>query len=536
MTSTGIQQTFQLAMRHHQEGRLPEAEVIYRQILQTRPDHAGALHHLGQIAGQAGAYGKAVELIGRAIEADDRVAEFHCNLAEAYRATGRLDQAGDSYHRALDLDANQAHAHFGLAGVLSERNRLDEAEDSLHRGLALRPRTAMAYCMLGDIYRRRGRAEKAVEHLQRAVTLEPGLTLAHNNLGSLLQRIGRLDQAVDAYHSAICIDPHQVDLHTNLGHALKELDRLDEAVATYRAALALDEGFAEAHFGLANALRDQGKKSEAAVAYERAIALNPGFTEAYSAYGVLLNELGRSEEAIARFHRALSLEPRHVRSCANLGLALRVEGRGDEADAFFDYDRLVQHRRFDRVAGWDGLDAFNAALAEYIYGRADLMRDRPSVATKGGSQTGNILLDDHPVTRTLLSMMQGLYQDYLETAIAGDTDPYFDAPPASWLIKANAVVLNSNGYQEPHIHPVGYCSGVYYVRIPEPVRTALDSENGYIRFGKAGPGEPPPGGRRVTIKPEAGLMLIFPSYFWHGTIPFESGEDRISVAFDVEPC
>ncbi len=536
MTSTGIGQAFQLAMRNHQEGRLQEAAAGYRQVLQVQPDHAGALHYMGLIAGQLGEVARAVDLFRRAIKADDQVPEFHCSLAEAYRATDRQDEAIESYRQALDLNGELPNVHFGLADLLSQRDSLDEAEDALRQGLALQPRAAMAHCMLGDIYRRRGRVEEAVEHLNRAVSLDPDLALAHSNLGSMLRGAGRLDAAAEAYRNAIRINRDQAELQTNLGHVLKELDRLDEALTVYREALALDDGFAEAHFGLANALRDQGEKAAASAAYERAIARDPGFTEAHAALGVLMTELGRPADAIGQFHRALALEPRHVRSYANLGLALQAQGQWDRVDALFDYDRLVRRRRFDRPQGWNNPGDFNAALADYIYRRGDLMRDRPSVATKGGSQTGNIMIDDHPVIRTLSAMMQQMYRDYLETAAAGAADRYFDEAPAAWSIKANAVVLNANGYQDPHIHPVAYCSGVYYVRIPESVRTAVDSQAGHLRFGKAVSGEPRPGGRRVTVKPEEGLMVAFPSYFWHGTIPFQSDEDRICVAFDVEPC
>ncbi|MFQ6018117.1 MAG: putative 2OG-Fe(II) oxygenase, partial [Kiloniellaceae bacterium] len=36
-------------------------------------------------------------------------------------------------------------------------------------------------------------------------------------------------------------------------------------------------------------------------------------------------------------------------------------------------------------------------------------------------------------------------------------------------------------------------------------------------------------------QPEEGLMLLFPSYFYHRTIKFETAETRISIAFDVVP-
>ena len=38
-----------------------------------------------------------------------------------------------------------------------------------------------------------------------------------------------------------------------------------------------------------------------------------------------------------------------------------------------------------------------------------------------------------------------------------------------------------------------------------------------------------------TIRPEAGVMYLFPSYFWHGVVPFEGERERICVAFDVIP-
>jgi hypothetical protein len=38
-----------------------------------------------------------------------------------------------------------------------------------------------------------------------------------------------------------------------------------------------------------------------------------------------------------------------------------------------------------------------------------------------------------------------------------------------------------------------------------------------------------------TIRPEEGMLVLFPSYFYHRTIPFESTEERISIAFDAVP-
>jgi hypothetical protein len=54
-------------------------------------------------------------------------------------------------------------------------------------------------------------------------------------------------------------------------------------------------------------------------------------------------------------------------------------------------------------------------------------------------------------------------------------------------------------------------------------------------------GEPPTelglglGPRRI-IKPRAGRLVLFPSYLWHGTLPFTDDAPRMTVAFDVVPA
>jgi protein O-GlcNAc transferase len=68
-----IPQALALALQHHQAGRLQAAEQIYRQILQTQPNHAEAIHFLGVIAHQVGQHETAMEYISRAIALNGNV-------------------------------------------------------------------------------------------------------------------------------------------------------------------------------------------------------------------------------------------------------------------------------------------------------------------------------------------------------------------------------------------------------------------------------------------------------------------------------
>ena len=74
-------------------------------------------------------------------------------------------------------------------------------------------------------------------------------------------------------------------------------------------------------------------------------------------------------------------------------------------------------------------------------------------------------------------------------------------------------------------------SGVYYALLPE------EGEPGAIEFGRPKPpfsaGFTP---EVALIRPQAGLLVLFPSFFWHRTLPFAGGGKRVSIAFDLIPA
>jgi predicted Zn-dependent protease len=84
-----IEKAFANAVQQHQAGQLPQAEVIYRQILAQQPKHAGALHGLGVIAHQTGRLDIAVSLIRKAIARQPNWPEAYSNLGRNIEAAYR---------------------------------------------------------------------------------------------------------------------------------------------------------------------------------------------------------------------------------------------------------------------------------------------------------------------------------------------------------------------------------------------------------------------------------------------------------------
>jgi predicted O-linked N-acetylglucosamine transferase (SPINDLY family) len=252
-----IDEAMQMALGHHQAGRLAEAETLYRLALEQYPEHAGALHLLGVLACQAGRLDDAVDLIGRAIAVEPGVAAYHSNRAEVCRRAGRWDDAIAGFQRAIALDGNVAQTHANLAGALWGAGRLDEAIAAARQAIALEPDCSDAYANLGNALKDQRRFDEAIAALERAVAIRPDFALAYNNLGCALIERGDPEAAAAVLGRAIALAPEMAEAHSNLGNALKDTGRLDEAVACYRRALALKPDLAMAASCLLYALHFQ---------------------------------------------------------------------------------------------------------------------------------------------------------------------------------------------------------------------------------------------------------------------------------------
>jgi len=119
------EQRFAEALTLHQRGELAEAERLYRQVIARQPDHLDALNLLGVLALQSGRNQEAIDLIARALAKNDRVADFHNNIAEAYRRCGRFDDAAAHFTKATELEPTFVAAHQNLAATLRAQEKWD---------------------------------------------------------------------------------------------------------------------------------------------------------------------------------------------------------------------------------------------------------------------------------------------------------------------------------------------------------------------------------------------------------------------------
>ena len=215
-----IPQAFELAFQHHSAGRTADAEALYRQILAIDPNHAGALHHLGIIAQQAGRHDLAVDYIRRAMVLDPYNPAAYSNLGEAYRNLGQLDEALDAYRRALEIKPDLPEAYNNLGATLTELGRMEEAMTAYSDALRVRPDFAAAHYGLGVALAGLGQLDEAMAAYRRALELRPGYLNARNNLAAALTGQGRVREAIAEYRRALELNPGHAWVHSNLAYTL----------------------------------------------------------------------------------------------------------------------------------------------------------------------------------------------------------------------------------------------------------------------------------------------------------------------------
>lgn len=132
-----IQELLATGAEHHQAGRLREAEIIYRQVLQTQPNDPDALHLLGAIANAAGQRESALDLIGRAVRVSPNVAQFRDSLGKTLFALGRFSQAETAFRNCLKSEAATPERYGNLGDALREQGRYEDAASFYQQAIAL---------------------------------------------------------------------------------------------------------------------------------------------------------------------------------------------------------------------------------------------------------------------------------------------------------------------------------------------------------------------------------------------------------------
>ena len=268
-----MQAPFQQAFALHQEGRLADAESLYRAVLAREPAHFNALHLLGVVLHQGGRHAAGVELIEQAIAISPEHAALHLNHGAALVALKEYECAVASYDRALDLNPDYAEALSNRGTALRELGRYAAALESYDRALQVRPHYPEALSNRGVALQNMKQLDAALESYDRALRLAPDYPEALSNRGVLLAELHRPEEALRSFEQAFRLKPSYAQAFYNHGNVLRELKRWTDALASYRRALTLNPDYAECLYNCAALLREMELHEDAARVYAKLLTL-----------------------------------------------------------------------------------------------------------------------------------------------------------------------------------------------------------------------------------------------------------------------
>ena len=297
-----IDQALQQAVAAHKEGKLQDAERLYRSVLQAQPEHPDANHNLGVLAAAVDRPLESIALFKVAVQANPKIEQFWLSYidalikAELFNEAKKVLAAGErsgvsaeklvTFHKQLQVNVSRDANKAAKKQTLSEkRKRLAEKKKSKKRkaqgaSSGTEPSQDQLNHLVGHY--QAGRLEDA-ETLARSLTQKcPNHPFAWKTLGLVFKQTGRLNESLLSMEESVELSPQDAESHSNLGVTLKELGRLDDAEASYRKAIALKPDYAEAHYNLGNTLKELGRLDDAEASFRKAIALKPDYAEAHS--------------------------------------------------------------------------------------------------------------------------------------------------------------------------------------------------------------------------------------------------------------
>ena len=339
-SSAGPSNKEQQAVALINQGKLQEAEAIYRELISEGTSNHIVYGNLAALCGIQGRLDELIDLFNKAIEIKPNYPDAHYNLGVALKKQGDLTAAIISYNKALQLKPNFPDTHYNLGNALQEQGDLTAAITSYNKALQLKPNFPDAHNNLGNALQEQGDLTAAITSYNKALQLKPNYPEAHNNLGNTLQKQGDLTAAITSYNKALELKPNFPDAHNNLGNTLKKQGDLTAAIASCNKALQLKPNYPEAHYNLGNALQEQGDLTTAITSYNKALQLKPNYPEAHNNLGNALQEQGDLTAAITSYNKALQLKPNYPEAHNNLGNALQE--KGDLTAAITSHNNALQ--------------------------------------------------------------------------------------------------------------------------------------------------------------------------------------------------
>ena len=450
--------------------------------------------------------------------------------------SGRIHEAENSFRAAIKLQPSSSEAIFNLIKLLHMSHRYQEviqlfkkfSSDQPIQDLPQQIVNIIGECAAND--KDLNLACEIFSLLHDSFPLSIEITCQFSNK---LIKSGQLGKAKFILDQTILLSPNNPNLLTQLAIVESELGNSDRAEAIH---LRLVQNFPDhflSNFNYALFLSMIGRNDDSYKFLNRCLQIVPDAPEALAAMKKLpsnknsllahiyeLIESKMYDEAVLELQSAKSTIDPIFYWAAISDIPAPASSTIEDISLVSPFDQIEILNLFNDS---DEKYSFLAVIKDYIMSQESLIWDRAGKPTRFGKQSHEILNgsnDQH--INDLSRRLKRHILDYMNTRpflaqIASQKNIQYEL--SGW-----AVSLANGGYQKRHIHPEAIVSGVFYIKLSDESRSDNQIQ-GNLSF--------PSSHCSRMITPKEGMVVLFPSYLPHETIPLVKDHERVCIAFNL---
>ena len=553
-----IKETFLMAVKSHQKNDLLLAESLYNEVLKYDPNHIDA----------------------------------HNNLGLLLMGLDKIHKAKYYFEKAIKINPKHSHLHNNLGTIFLKLKENQKAIDSFQKAIEITPNNINSYNNLGDTFRELMEYHKAIICYEKVIQLKPDLISAHYNLGIIYQILKEDQKAINCYEEIIKINPNHGKANSNLGTMFKVLDKIHKAKNHFEKAIEINSNDSASQNNLGVVFNELAEYKKARTCFEKAIEIKPNFVNAHLNLASIYVQIGDDTKAEKQYEKVINLDPNHLEAQYKLGLTLHSTQQYkkaakhlrlidykksksyllsclfnlDEQFAFFkELDNLINNGVTNPIVGSLALRAeikyglkkknlfckeplkhvlmtdlkhkcdfkfFFVDAANAILNESQIPTKKQDLLTNGHQTAGNLF----DIRSDLINKIKDILLLEIEKYRINFKDSeegLIKNWPSDYLIQGWLVSMKSGGNLSPHIHDFGWLSGSVYINVPPKLKK--DNGNLVLCIEDKKNKENENNNLKKNLDVVTGSMCLFPSSLLHYTIPFESKEDRVVLAFDVIP-
>ncbi|HAD49456.1 MAG TPA: hypothetical protein DCF92_11820 [Idiomarina sp.] len=516
--------------------QLRAAKRYYLQALQLDSSLVDAWYNLASVHYQSRDYLAAAHAAEKAVSQKPDYLKAYLLKGRAELDYKLFDAAEKTIRTALKRWPDEPTLLFNLALVYRYIEHTVEAR-KIYAELKGRFNEPQRLFQLGCLAYDDGDYEQAEKILREVLELQNDFVPAHEALNKLYWEHGNNELFLQSFNQALSRQPDSLAL------AYSYLSHLYRAQQEQQANALLDEflqRFGEVHSLLhlkGGALLRAGDWQQAEVCYDKTLQQQPRHPRYLIDQANLYLRQQRYQEALALLDRAHENQPLDQEVHAYKGLCWKLSGDTQKFDYLNDYQRYVKVGFLPTPDGYDSLEQFWDVLTQRIRELHKTKHQPLDQSVRGGTQTvGSLLAMDDPVINAYKQSLTRYIDDYLASLPDDKTHPVTARKTGSYHFSGSwSVKLFKTGFHTNHVHPEGWLSMCTYLSVPEQVSADDPDKKGWIKFGETSLGLEGKEQIDKAVCPQPGMCVIFPSYCWHGTIPFDADDERITIPCDIMP-